>query len=427
MPRKKTVTSRPDPARFDRHAEPATGSSRRRASLSRGKIGLVAALVATAALVRLWESDWMLERQAAHASPAELRSMAERMPGSAVVHYHLARALAEARDTTGAIDELNKARQIDPESARTVTLLSDQLAQSARFSEAGALAESFARSHPSSSEAQYALGVYLYRVFARPRAAEALRKAVQLDPRDARAWRTLGESLLALDKFGEAAGAFTKAIEIEPRDVQTRIRRGMARSSSQDLAHSEADFREALRMDPRSPEAKFWLADFLARNGRDEQAKQEAERLFRSLLNDPAKAIDAELALGRILDSRSQWPEAEPLLAAYTAARPRNTEGLYLYGKALRGLHKPADAVFARFHALKKVEEARRDLLSRLQIQQDNVPLRLQLARLLAANGEPAFAIVCYERALRLAPSEQVRGELAGVRARLDGGQALAR
>lgn len=426
MPRKTTAPVRQESTNtgFSPGATPSGG--RRGAALARGRLAILAGIVAMAALVRVWESDWMLERQASRATPAEIRTMAARMPGSAIVRYHLGKALADAKDPAGAIEELTRARQLDPESARVITLLSDQLEREARFSEAGALAEAFARAHPSSAEAHYALGVYYYRVFSRPRAAEVLRRAVQLDPRDARAWRVLGESLLGQDRFGEAAVAFTRAVEIEPDDVQTRIRRGMALTSNHDLPRAEADFRDAVRMDPHSSEPRYWLADFLARNRLEAGAKREAESLYRGLLDDPARSVDSRLSLGRLLATQNRWREAEPLLAAYVAARPRHTEGLYLYAQALRGLRKPSGAVFARFDALKKMEETRRNLLSKLQMQPDNVPLRIRLARLLAANGEPAFAIVCYERALRLAPNEKARRELADLRAGLNGGLALA-
>ena len=377
---------------------------------------LFAAAAVAALAVRVWESDWMLERQAAHASPAEIRAMAGRLPGSAIVQYHYARSLAALGNRDEAIATLERARADDPGSARVVTELADMLERQARFGEAGALTEDFARSHPDSAEAHFALGVYLYRVFARPQAVAELQQAVRLAPGDARAWRILGESHLAVNKIPDGIAAFTKALTIEPNDPQTLIRRGMARAAAGDQQSAERDMRAALRIDPASAEARFELADQLAKHSSDEKSRREAETILDSLLNDPVKSTEAQRELGRLLTLEQRWKEAEAHLAAFVQSRPDDTEGLYLYADALRHNGKPAQAVMQRFTSLKAIEETRRVLLSRVQAEPNDISIRIRLARFLAAHGEPALAIVCYERAIRSEPGNRsLRSELEAV------------
>jgi tetratricopeptide (TPR) repeat protein len=346
----------------------------------------------------------MLERQTSSASPAQLRDMVVRMPGSAIVQYHFARSLEAQGDLSGAVPALEQARRDDPSSARVVTLLADVMERQARFAEAGALVEDFARSHPQSGEAHYALGVYLYRVFARSEAIRELQHSVQLAPTETRPWRVLGEAYLAMNRFPEAASAYSKALEIEPGDSPTRIRRGAAYRAMQDLSRAETDTRAAVRLTPRSPEARFALAELLERYRATPAALREAEPILRSLLSDDTLAAESHRALGQLLSTEGRWLEASSELAAYVAIRPEDSNGLYLYAAALHRLGSPDSAIVKRFRTAKASEDARRDLMLKVQGDPKNVDLRLKLGRLLAGRGETALAIFCYERALRLDP-----------------------
>lgn len=362
------------------------------------------AILLGAAGVAVWESDWMLERQAAGAGPEQLRDMVGRMPGSAIVQYHFARGLAAKSDLPGAVSALEQARRDDPASARVVTLLADLLERQARFSEAGALVEDFARSHPQLGEAHYAFGVYLYRVFARPQAIRELQESVRLAPKEATSWRVLGEAYLALNRFSEAAGAYSKALELEPNDPATLIRRGAAYRAMQDMDRAETDTRAAVKISPRSPETRYALAELLERYRVTPEAQREAEPILRSLLSDNMFAADSRRELGQLFSTQGRWSEAAAELAAYLTIRPEDSVGLYLYAAALHRLGRPNGPVLKRFHAVKDYEEARRNLMLKVQSDPRNVPMRLQLGRLLAGRGETALALFCYERAMRLDP-----------------------
>jgi tetratricopeptide (TPR) repeat protein len=115
----------------------------------------------------------------------------------------------------------------------------------------------------------------------------------------------------------------------------------------------------------------------------------------------------AQRELGRLYSKQGRLPEAEAALKEYCALHPDDPEGLYLYSDTLRRMHKSDSAVMARFRQVKAVEERRKNLLLRVQVDPQNVQARLEQARFLASHGETAFALLCYERVLHLDPGNQ--------------------
>lgn len=390
--------------------------------LSRPVWALLCVLLLTGIGLAVWESDWMLERQSVRASRAEIGEMALRMPGSAIVQYHYARHLAEEGDTMGAMEALERARAADPRSARVASLLADLLERQARFAEAGALLANFVRRHPNDAEIRYALGVYYYRVFARQQAVNELQQAVRLSPQDVRAWRVLGEAYLGLGRSREAADAYSRALALEPKDYGTLLRRSTAHLEARNLDAAEADRRAAVRLAPQAPDARYALGELLARHRTDLKRQQEGEQELRQALTLAPSLIEAHRELGRLYSRQRRWSEAEVELRAYAAVRPRDPEGLYLYAAALRRQGKPDGAVAAQYRVAKAAEERHRNLLLKVQSEPNNVQARLELAHLLAERGELAFAILSYERALRLAPDNAAAMQaLATLRTRFEG------
>src|SRR5579884_694816 len=390
---------------------------------SRLLLALAGLLILAAIAVAIWESDWMLERQAAHANREQIRALAAQMPGSAIVQYYYARRLAEEGRTQEAIEVLQRAYADDPNSARVAALLGDQLTRQARFEEAGALLQDFVRRHPREAEGHYALGIYDFRVFARPQAAAELKEALRLAPDDVRAWRALGEAQAALGQYADAAKAYGEALARAPGDADTLLRRGNAYLLGHNLDAAEADLRAASKAAPSRLDIRFALADLLARYRATSQAQQEAEQIFQQLLAANAPIPEAQRELGRLYSAQKRWREAETELRAYTDRKPEDAEGLYLYAAALRAQHKPDGAAQARFRAAKAAEETRRNLLLRVQSEPHNLQARLEQARFLEKHGEVAFAILAYERVLHLDPgNKEAQQALARLRPRLQGG-----
>jgi tetratricopeptide (TPR) repeat protein len=393
--------------------------------LSRPVWSGLAALLLIALGIALWESDWMLERTASHASRAEIGDMAVRMPGSAIVQYHYARRLRDEGNISGAIAALERTRAADPNAARIVTLLSDLLERQARFTEAAALLYDFSRQHPRNAEAQHALGVYYYRVFAYPQAVTAFQAALNLNPHDVHARWGLAEAQMRLGNAAGAVNSYTQALAQLPGDAQTLLHRAHAQLAQKNNVAAEQDIRAALRPAPENAEARYALGELLARHRFTEAARREAETLLRPLLAANPPIIEAARELSRVYAAQGRWPEADAMLRAFTDARPNDPEGFYLYARALRHQGKPTTAVMRRYQALKADEETRRNLLLRVQSEPRNVQARLEQARFLAQHGELAFALLSYERVLHYdSKNAEALQALASLRDRFQGGDA---
>ncbi len=114
-------------------------------------------------------------------------------------------------------------------------------------------------------------------------AREALRRALQLDPRLAPAYSTLGWMTLHFDRnLREAERAFDRALELDPTDSLTRFRRAHVLAIRGRMRDAEAEAEDARRSDPLSaPIADIlgWLAYYRGDNAAALQRMQEASEL----------------------------------------------------------------------------------------------------------------------------------------------------
>jgi tetratricopeptide (TPR) repeat protein len=382
-------------------------------------LALCAALVLAASGVALWESDWMLERRASHADRVQLRSLAESMPGSAIVQFHLGRRLAAEGLEEPAISALLHAHIIDPGSARITALLSDQLTRQARFREAGALLQSFNARHQHDPQTLYALGVYYYRVYEHTQAVSALQESVKIAPDEVSAWRVLGEAEMALGRYRDAMHAYDVALAREPGHSDTLVRRSAARRMLGDLPGAEQDLRRACKMASGSTIARYQLGELLERSGSGQGTQREAESILRGLEAEPDPMPEVHRELGRVYSGLRNWLGAEREFLAYLSAKPEDPEGLYELARVLQSAGKSDSEIMERYKRAQANQETRKNLLLKVQGDPNNLAARMAQARYLAAHGETAFAILTFERILRQDPNNR---EAQTALARLRGG-----
>ncbi|MCC7194971.1 MAG: hypothetical protein IT356_05385 [Gemmatimonadaceae bacterium] len=149
-------------------------------------------------------------------------------------------------------------------------------------------------------------------------AAAAYRLGLEVLPRHAPLWNSLGNALRAAGDLAGAAAAYDAAIRIRPAWGLAVLNRGVTRLASGDTLRGSADLAESLRLDPYEPMAWFNAGNLaLARGGLDSAAVllRRAAALdgsmtdayfqlarIRLLRKDPAGAY-AELRRGLAFDS----------------------------------------------------------------------------------------------------------------------------
>jgi tetratricopeptide (TPR) repeat protein len=94
------------------------------------------------------------------------------------------------------------------------------------------------------------LGLVYRRLKQNPEAAKAFSDSAHLDPKLARAWKMLGLTLLDLDRHQEAAEALEKAVALEP-DPKVSFNIGLAYRGSEEYEKAARAYEEAIRLDPK--------------------------------------------------------------------------------------------------------------------------------------------------------------------------------
>jgi DNA-binding winged helix-turn-helix (wHTH) protein/tetratricopeptide (TPR) repeat protein len=126
------------------------------------------------------------------------------------------------------------------------------------------------------------------------RALEHHRRAVELDPKFAPAWAGVAECWIRIGSLGEfpeqayneARHAAQQALRIDPEEVTALSCMGIvSHALDRNWGAAEGYFRRALELSPRDTLALAWTSDFLAYQGRAEEAIDYAAR---ALENDPS-------------------------------------------------------------------------------------------------------------------------------------------
>lgn len=146
-------------------------------------------------------------RDAAAQFEAVLRERPEDF--GALFHYAGAlRVLGRPADAAGA---LRRALALDPQNADAWASLSDVLQETEDAEGAVAALEALLRLRPDWADAHYNQGVVLARLKRTARAEQSFRRALELDPGHAAAWRMLGGSLMAESRLDEAIALYGSA------------------------------------------------------------------------------------------------------------------------------------------------------------------------------------------------------------------------
>lgn len=116
-------------------------------------------------------------------------------------------------------------------------------------------------------------------------------KAVETQPRCARAWTNLGHALAQGARHEEAVAAYRAALEVVPGLAATHTRAGVSLDALGRPAEAEAHLREAARLAPLDEMSVHNYAVFLVRNGR----AKEAAALVRPLVDQRPSASSRRL------------------------------------------------------------------------------------------------------------------------------------
>lgn len=279
------------------------------------------------------------------------------------VSAELGWALLETGQTSEARRQLQRATHLDPMNLRARAGLVLLAIRSHRLDEAVDLATETARARPESADAFRVLGDAQKAAARRSEAEDAYRRAVTLDPGDARAQAGLASVLLIRGKVDEAVKAYREAARLDPSNAD--YHEGLGRAAMLGGRYGDAALAFATAMDVvRQPAPDWARLDTLTLVALD--ALSRAASSVHSGGEPRQSIFEANTRILAVTDSLAALPEIEHADPASNPAMAQRSLAYGLMGQAaasdLAALRKDAVADAADAFVLR--EQARRAVVS---------------------------------------------------------------
>ncbi|RPJ55255.1 MAG: tetratricopeptide repeat protein [Acidobacteria bacterium] len=255
------------------------------------------------------------------------------------------------------------------------------------------------------------------------------RKAVTLNPEDAKARNNLGVSLAKTGKAAEALPHFEKALALDPDAPETHNSLGAALAATGRIDEAIPHYQKALAGSPRNAEALSNLGSALAQKGRIDEAIGYFEK---ALVVDP-EHLGAHVNLAAALGQKGNVREAVPHFRKAVALKPdsaelHNTLGFALLieqnaNEAILHLRKALELApnmvnahenlgMALFYTQGKTAEAVGHWRQVLRLEPNHLPVLNQTAWVLATSPDRSVrngteAVMLAERAVQLSGGQE--------------------
>jgi predicted CXXCH cytochrome family protein len=207
------------------------------------------------------------------------------------------------------------------------------------------------------------------------RSAEVLERAIRIAPSDPGSWYQSGSLAFELGRTGEAIEKIQKAIALDPDLPGAYTTLAGMHFAAGHIDQAEPPIREALQLDPYDAAAWDLAGRSLAGKGQFAEALYDFEKAIHHRPNFPVYLYDYALTLS----SANQPDRAQESAEAALRADPRMAEAHALLGGLL-----------AR---KRQLSEAASEYLEAVRLRPDFARARLDLASVLAAQGDMKGAV----------------------------------
>jgi tetratricopeptide (TPR) repeat protein/energy-coupling factor transporter ATP-binding protein EcfA2 len=217
-------------------------------------------------------------------------------------------------------------------------------------------------------------------------AIAALRKAVELDPKNVYGYGNLGRALSEKGKYDEAIPILRKAIELDPKNVYAHNNLSFALNGEGQYDEAIPILRKAIELDPKNVYAYNNLG--WALNGKGQY--DEAIPILRKAIELDPKSARAYQDLGWALNGKGQYDEAIPILRKAIELDPKFVPTYNKLGWALNGKGQYDEAI----PILRKA----------IEFYPKDANAHSNLGDALAGKGQMDEAIAEYRAAIQLKP-----------------------
>jgi Flp pilus assembly protein TadD len=224
-------------------------------------------------------------------------------------------------------------------------------------------------------------------------AYKSAKRALELDPKQTKAFAALGMIYTALKNWPDADAAYAESLRLDPKDSTTWYLRGRSYYLRNEFAKAREAFESALKLNPQSIRVYENLALTLDLLG-DPKA---AEKTFENGVRENRKRVQPEgriyVAYGSFLFKEDRLEESRRALDEAVRLEPRNPEAHYELAKTLLGM--------------KELKEAAAQGEIAVRVGKPDYRVHFLLSRIYTALGDELAASRHAEEAAKLADAAQ--------------------
>ncbi len=252
------------------------------------------------------------------------------------------------------------------------------------YGHAEGLCRALLQQHPNDVNVLGLHGAVLIKLNRFAEAETALRQTIRLAPTFAKPHEDLGFALLELNRPAEAADALRNAVRLDPGLEWAHLNLGKALARLGFGKEADEAFEKSFSLNPERRKLAH------AAEHHKEGRLEDAERLYREVLRDNPKHVDAMRMLGRIALSAKRNADAERLLRRAIELAPDFGGAILDLARLLKEQNRFDEAV---------------EFCNRLiELEPDNAQAHFQLAGTLAPAALTWRAIEAYRKTLELQP-----------------------
>ncbi len=227
-------------------------------------------------------------------------------PGNAEFYFNLGEAWRQKGDAAKAVSAYEQAVIRNPQSAWTLRRMADGLEALGQWPRAADALNRAIQAAPDDARSWYAMGEVYAHSGTREEEIRAYRKSAELDPELSDAYNNLGSALAEKGSLEDAETAFRAALRVQSDFADAQSNLGMLLASKGQLAEAADHFARALESKPDNAAARVAFALALARLNRAPEAMHQVQL---ALETDP-KLPNAHLLLGNLLQNAQELDRA---------------------------------------------------------------------------------------------------------------------
>jgi protein O-GlcNAc transferase len=322
----------------------------------------------------------------------ELKLAYQLDPDNPIINLELGRLLAANGDDQQAIQLLQHANALLPQSADAAYQLGLALQRSNRMSEAIPLFQSAAAADPDNPDILANLGMALCQQQKATQAVPLLQKAVQLAPDKPIAHQNLAAAYIQLSQFDDAVSELRTALKLSPDSPQLHYNLGLALKMQDNIAAAIPELQTAAQLDPAMSEPPYVLGILHMQAG---QYADAARELSTSLKLQPENG-DGWATLGSVYNHLDQLDQATAALDQAIQRLPQQPAPHLTLAAVLAKQNKPEDA---------KAERAKAAELMRANMNRQRAEVAANSGTSLLQKGKVTEAIVEFQNAISFDPS----------------------